>query len=83
MSEEKVRVLQSLGSIQSVELLQKVLQFSLTEEVKSSNTVTVLFSLCQSKEGQDLNWKFFKDNIKLFRERYPVNTSLKYLFKFV
>jgi hypothetical protein len=74
LSEAKVRVLQCLGAVKTKALIQRVLDLSISKEVKQNDTISVLASLSLSKEGQDMTWKFFKDNIKLFQERYPVSS---------
>ncbi|OXA58934.1 Puromycin-sensitive aminopeptidase [Folsomia candida] len=71
LSEEKARILQSLGSTKDINLMKKILDFALSPDVKMSEIDYIFYSLNNSKHGQDLTWQFFKDNIKLFQEKYP------------
>lgn len=52
--------------------MKTVLQFGISSHVNSSDIGHIFFSLDDTKHGQDLSWAFFKDNIKMFQEKYPV-----------
>ena len=68
--EEKVRLLISLTRIPDPELISDVLQRSLTEEVRSQDTVSVLGAVSGNPKGKALAWEFLKDNWGTFMERY-------------
>lgn len=59
--------------------MKKILDFALSPDVKMSEIDYIFYSLNNSKHGQDLTWQFFKDNIKLFQEKYPVSFLYKYV----
>jgi metal-sulfur cluster biosynthetic enzyme len=71
-SEEKARILQTLGWVKDPELKKKVLAFGISSNVKLSDIDHIFYSLNNTKDGQDLNWQFLKDNIKFFQDKYPV-----------
>ncbi|XP_072032705.1 puromycin-sensitive aminopeptidase-like [Amphiura filiformis] len=70
LHEEKERVLRSLGSIKDPALIQRVLEFSLTDEVRSQDTVFVIGGVTGHKEGKELAWKFVQDKWSSLHERY-------------
>ena len=70
LHEERVRVLRGAGSFPQAEMVQKVLQFSLSEHVRSQDTPIVLASAATHPLGRTLAWKFLKKNWKTFVDRY-------------
>lgn len=72
MLEEKDRIGRSLGATKDEELLQKVLEFSIGDDVRSQDSVFIIIVVGMSKTGREIAWKFFQQNKELFRERYPV-----------
>jgi puromycin-sensitive aminopeptidase len=54
------------------ELVKKVMKYTLTEDVKSQDSAEFLISVGITKNGRELAWEFFKENRKLFQERFPV-----------
>lgn len=76
MLEEKDRIGRSLGAIKDPELLKKVLNFSISDDVRSGDSVFIIISVGMSKTGREVAWQFFKENKELFRERYPVRNNL-------
>ena len=70
LHEEKVRVLRAAGSFREAELIQAVLQYSLSEQVRFQDTPIVLASAATHPLGRDLAWKCLKKNWKMFVERY-------------
>lgn len=72
MHEEKERIGRSLGALKSSHLLKKALEFSISDDVRTQDSVSVIVSICMSKTGREVAWQFFKDNKKTFQERYPV-----------
>jgi len=82
MLEEKNRIARAMGAIKDEKLLQKVLDFSISDAVRSQDSVFVIISVGMSKTGRDLAWNFFKENKDLFKTRYPVSfkVSLEFVF---
>ncbi|OFW10538.1 MAG: hypothetical protein A3H27_08790 [Acidobacteria bacterium RIFCSPLOWO2_02_FULL_59_13] len=70
LHEEKVRVLRAAGNFRSEALLKKVLQFSLSEQVRPQDTPIALSGAATHPLGRALAWKFLKKNWKTFVERY-------------
>ena len=74
--EEKDRIAKSLGAVQDEEKIKMVLDFSITEDVRSQHTILIIGSVATSKHGRDLAWNFFKEHWNLFRHRYSVIVKL-------
>jgi puromycin-sensitive aminopeptidase len=70
LQEEKVRLLVSLTRIPDPELISDMLKRSLTDDVRSQDTVTVLGAVSGNPKGKALAWDFLKDNWDVFNERY-------------
>ena len=68
--EEKVRLLLALTRIPDPELISDVLQRSLTDDVRSQDTVSVVGAVSANPKGKALAWDFLKDNWDTFMERY-------------
>jgi len=71
MHEEKDRIGHSLGASKNPEILKRVLDFAICDDVRSQDSVFILCALGVNKEGRPLAWNFFKDNHKILAERYP------------
>ncbi|CDP08301.1 unnamed protein product [Coffea canephora] len=59
LSQEKTRILGSLGSCQDPEVILEILNFLLSSEVRSQD---VVHGLGVSREGREIAWKWLKDN---------------------
>ena len=70
MEEEKVRLLLALGRFARRDLLERTLERSLSPDVRSHNTVSVVMSVAGNRLGRDLAWEFVKDNWAEFDRRY-------------
>jgi puromycin-sensitive aminopeptidase len=81
--EEKDRIARALGAIKDVALLKKVLEFAVSEEVRSQDTVFVIISVGMSKDGRELAWDFFKDRLEFFKERYIGGQMVSRMVKYV
>lgn len=82
LHEEKDRISRSLGAAKDPELLKKVLDFAMSEEVRSQDTVFVIISVALTNVGRELAWQFFKDNWSKIVERfsgYLLTRLVKYL----
>ncbi|KAJ8958114.1 hypothetical protein NQ318_006043 [Aromia moschata] len=82
LHEEKDRISRSLGAAKDPELLKKVLDFAMSEEVRSQDTVFVIISVALTQVGRELAWQFFKDNWSQIVERfsgYLLTRLVKYL----
>lgn len=81
LHEEKDRISRALGAVRDPELLKRVLQFAISDEVRAQDTVFVIVSVAVSKNGRDLAWQFFKDNWQQFMDRYQGGFLLARLVK--
>lgn len=59
LSQEKGRILSSLGSCPDPEIILEVLNFLLSPEVRSQDAI---FGLAICKEGREVAWKWLKEN---------------------
>ncbi|ERE67573.1 importin subunit beta-1 [Cricetulus griseus] len=82
MQEEKNRIERVLGATLSPELIQKVLTFALSEEVRPQDTVSVIGGVAGgSKQGRKAAWKFIKDNWEELYNRYQGGFLISRLIK--
>ncbi|CAH1155325.1 unnamed protein product [Phaedon cochleariae] len=82
LHEEKDRISRALGAARDPELLNKVLEFAMSDEVRSQDTVFVIASVGLTSSGRGLAWQFFKDNWPKIKERfsgYLLARLVKYL----
>ena len=70
LQEEKVRLLLSLARFTQPELLQETLRRSLTDDVRSQDTITVVSAVASNILGRQPAWDFVKDNWGEFDRRY-------------
>ncbi|XP_022902061.2 puromycin-sensitive aminopeptidase [Onthophagus taurus] len=82
LHEEKDRISRALGATKDAALLQKVLNFAMSDEVRSQDTVFVIMSVAMTKVGRELAWTFFKDNWKRLIDIYQGGFLLARLVKF-
>lgn len=68
--EEKMRVGTVLGMNENPDIIMKVLNFALSDEVKSQDTIHVMAGCTSSLLGRQMTWKFTKDNWDILYERY-------------
>jgi len=81
LMEEKIRILRALGAASDTSLIQRTLDFSIGEEVRSQDTVTVIAGVTGSLEGRELAWKFVQANWPLLHDRYKSGFLLARLIK--
>ncbi|XP_013146811.1 PREDICTED: aminopeptidase M1 isoform X2 [Papilio polytes] len=81
LHEEKDRISRALGAVRDPQLLRRVLDFAISDEVRSQDTVFVIVSVAVSKNGRDLAWEFFKDHWQEFMDRYQGGFLLARLVK--
>lgn len=74
MHEEKDRICRNLGALKDENILRKVLDFAISEEVRSQDSIFVIISVAAlSRAGRNLAWEFFKDNWEVLLKRYEVS----------
>ena len=67
---EKLRALSALAYAREPYLLQRTLRLSLSPLVRSQDTVRVVALVANNPAGTGLAWEFFRDNYRVFYERY-------------
>ena len=70
LQEEKIRLLVSLSRFSQPELLQETLHRTLTDDVRSQDTISVITAVGSNLKGRHLAWQFVKDNWEEFDRRY-------------
>ncbi|XP_050675120.1 puromycin-sensitive aminopeptidase isoform X2 [Leptidea sinapis] len=81
LHEEKDRISRALGAVTQPHLLNRVLDFAISDEVRAQDTVFVIVSVAVSRNGRDLAWQFFKDHWQEFMDRYQGGFLLARLVK--
>lgn len=79
MQEEKVRISRCIGSIKSDELKKKVLDFAMSDKVRSQDTVFVIGGVTGTVQGRELCWQFVQDKWTELHERYKGGFLLSHL----
>jgi len=82
LQEERVRIMRSLGAVKQPELIQRVLEFGMSEHVRSQDTVFVLGGATGSVKGREATWKFVQEHWKALHNRYEGGFLLSRLVKF-
>jgi len=70
LQEEKVRCMRSLGAVKQENLIKKILEYSLSNEVRAQDTVACIAGATGSVLGRELSWKFVQDNWAVLLDRY-------------
>lgn len=72
LHEEKDRIARALGTIHDVDILRKVIDFAMSKEVRSQDSVFGIAAVAMNPDGREMAWNFFKDNSSVLLERYEV-----------
>ncbi len=70
LQEEKIRLLLAVCRFTQAELLEETLRRTLTDEVRSQDTISVVTAVAANLKGRHLAWQFVKDNWAEFDRRY-------------
>lgn len=82
LEEERSRILSSLTGTENENFLNRVLDLSLSKEVKPQHTVLIMVHMAyRSYKGRILAWQLLKDNYKIFVDRYSEGSLLKSVTK--
>ncbi|KAK5642103.1 hypothetical protein RI129_008270 [Pyrocoelia pectoralis] len=82
LHEEKDRISRALGATKDETLLAKVLDFAMSDEVRSQDTVFVIMSVAMTRPGRILAWNFLKQQWQELINRYQGGFLLTRLVKF-
>ncbi len=66
LHEEKERLARSMGAARDLDVLQKVLDFAMSEEVRNQDAPFVFGSVAANVKGRELAWQFFRANYPKF-----------------
>ncbi|XP_059468459.1 puromycin-sensitive aminopeptidase isoform X2 [Neocloeon triangulifer] len=83
LQEEKDRISRGLGALKDQKLLQQVLDFAMSDEVRSQDTIFVVGSVASSRDGRNLAWAFLKKHLQTFTDRYQGGFLIARLVKMV
>lgn len=82
MTEERVRILRSMGQSTKPELIEKAIEFVFdTDHVRMQDAISGIFGCTSSRTGRDLVWKYLKNNWSKLAQRYGEKSS--FLISFV
>ena len=70
LHEEKMRLLGALARPKRKELLEETLERSLSQDVRSQDSVLVISVVSANRHGRDLAWEFIKDSWAELDRRY-------------
>ena len=70
IQEEEMRLLLGLSRFSQPELLSETLERTLTTDVRSQDTISVVTAVAANTKGRELAWQFLKDNWEEFDRRY-------------
>jgi len=62
--------------------IQRMLEYSLSADVRSQDAPSIIVSLSGSKPGVTMAWEFFKKNSDEFRRRYDNGPLISWLLPF-
>nr|XP_058942457.1 puromycin-sensitive aminopeptidase-like [Pocillopora verrucosa] len=81
LHEEKVRLMRCMGAVSQPDLIKKVLEFSMSSDVRSQDTVYVIAGVTGSLAGRELAWQFVEDNWDELYTRYAGGLLFSRLIK--
>ncbi len=82
LHEEKDRIARAMGAFQNPDILKKVLDFAVGEDIRSQDTPFVIGAVGGNPKGRDLAWDYMKSNYKMFTDRYKSGMLMNRLIKF-
>ena len=80
LHEEKDRIMRAgMCSFGEKELLRKSLDFAISDDVRSQDSVFLIGGVAANLQGRDMAWQFFKENREMLHERYKSGFLLSHL----
>ena len=83
LHEEKDRISRSLGATRNPDLIQDILSFAISDEVRNQDTVFVIISVAMSGPGRAAAWQFWKTHHKDLTQRYDGGGLVTRLIKYI
>ncbi|KAF6203069.1 hypothetical protein GE061_003482 [Apolygus lucorum] len=81
LQEERDRITCELGFFPNEDILNKVMAFAMSDEVRAQDKLFVMLSVARTRIGRELVWDFFKSNWKRILEIYEGGFLLPRLVK--
>lgn len=81
LHEEKNRIGAALTNFRQAELLERTLRFSISKHVRPQDCTRMVAGVAVNPCGNDLAWKFIRDNWKFFQERHAGSRELSHLIE--
>ena len=81
--EEKDRIIRCVGVTHDPKLIQQVLQFAMSDEVRNQDTVFAIAAVTMSAPGRNAAWAFFRKHHEEFVKRYEGGYLLITLVKYL
>ncbi|XP_065349248.1 puromycin-sensitive aminopeptidase isoform X1 [Cloeon dipterum] len=70
LHEEKHRISFAMGYMKDPELLQKALDFAMSDDVRKQDTIYVISFIAFSKEGLNLTWAYLTKHWQMFLDKF-------------
>eukprot|EP01123_Difflugia_compressa_P005969 TRINITY_DN18102_c0_g1_i1.p1 TRINITY_DN18102_c0_g1~~TRINITY_DN18102_c0_g1_i1.p1 ORF type:complete len:732 (-),score=138.48 TRINITY_DN18102_c0_g1_i1:85-2145(-) len=70
---EKVTALRCIGASKNVDLLQRALEYMMSDEVRMQDRFILLYAVSSSSHGRGLCWNYVKSNWAKFPEKFSHN----------
>ncbi|XP_035784947.1 puromycin-sensitive aminopeptidase-like [Anopheles albimanus] len=83
LHEEKDRISRALGSIGNVDILRKVIEFAMSDEVRAQDSVFVIVSVAMNPRGRDMTWDYFRERWQVLLNQYEGGFLLARLIKYL
>jgi puromycin-sensitive aminopeptidase len=81
LHEEKDRISRALGSIRDVDILKRVIEFAMSDEVRAQDSVFIIVAVALNPKGREMAWEFFKQNRQQLLDQYEGGFLLSRLVK--
>ena len=82
LHEEKDRLSRCIGASQDLDVLQKVLDFAMSDEIRFQDTPWVVSGVSHNLKGRQLAWQFLQSNYGQIQGRYKTGALLTRICKF-
>ncbi|GAB0099066.1 Aminopeptidase [Sergentomyia squamirostris] len=83
LHEEKDRISRALGVVKDVDILRRVVQFAMSDEVRSQDSCFVIVAVALNPKGRDMTWSFFRENWRVLLDQYEGGLLLPRLVKYL
>src|SRR4029078_415782 len=70
VQQEKDKLARALTLFQQKELLKRVLDFSISDDVRKQDSFRFVNGVIMNQKGREITWEFIKDNYSLLKKRY-------------